>query len=522
MTNYYEEIMPLKTDGEDYLKYYLDDNISISDKLNIIIKKGYPIQRQALLKNLIIYIKEPIFKSLLDYIINSLTIWDIETILCLPKSLYDILINLDYIISQDLFDLIFKHMILSLSSGIEKARNEYLFYFNRFIEFYSIIDIKNNNEIKQNSFPYKINIDIIEYIIDLGKFGQSINNIKLCCYLCSSLCRIYYNNSTENSKEIIKKLYQRLSYLFWVVEKKTEIQISRELLYIIPLFYKDLFKSDDIIQAIQSYLNHDSDHIIQVMTILSLIKNIKYIKNYRNIYNNLINIIKEIIEDFDYESCYKNIILNVLINSLCFNYLDIDSDFFYPLFNLGIIKNYYNFYKLDIFFIQNFHKYFFLINFFIKNGQNIELDYNKRNEVEIHQYDRIIEEIKTQINFENYFIKIINELNLIDNNENKENIEKGKNDYLNKEKYSENFFDINNLIFNEFFLDDNLDIIFNTKEENKKILIEKYIYNKKIIKQILFKYLPKILDCFIKSVKCKIFVRSLFPVGILLSEYVFV
>ena len=34
MTNYYEEIMPLKTNEDEYLKYYIEDNISISDKLN--------------------------------------------------------------------------------------------------------------------------------------------------------------------------------------------------------------------------------------------------------------------------------------------------------------------------------------------------------------------------------------------------------------------------------------------------------------------------------------------------------
>ena len=61
-------------------------------------------------------------------------------------------------------------MIKSLSSGFEKARNEYLYYFNKIIEFYSVIDIKNNNEIKQNFFPYKIKEEIIKLIIDMGIF----------------------------------------------------------------------------------------------------------------------------------------------------------------------------------------------------------------------------------------------------------------------------------------------------------------------------------------------------------------
>ena len=314
MTNYYEEIMPVMNNEDDYLKYYFDDTTPLFDKLNNIVKKGQPIQRQALLKNLIIYEKESLFKSLMTFIINSLPVWDIETALCFPKSIYAIITNVDYIMDKDLFNIIFKHMITSLSSGFERARNEYLFYFNKIIEFYSVIDIKNNNQIKPNFFPYKISEEIIKLIIELGVFGQTPQNRKLCCYLCSSICRIYYNGK-ENPD--IKKLYERISYLFWDVEKTTEAQMARELLYIIPLFYEEMFKSDDIIQAVQSYINHDSDHVIQVMAIISLLKNIKYLNEKKDncacIFNILMNKIKEIIEDFDYGSIYKNIIsMNLL------------------------------------------------------------------------------------------------------------------------------------------------------------------------------------------------------------------
>ena len=206
MTNYYEELMPIKTDGEDYLKYYIKESLPLFDKLNTIIKKGKPIQRQALLKNLIIYEKDSLFKSLINFIIDSIQVWDIETVLCLPKSLYEIIINIDYILDQEIFNTIFKHMILSLTSGFEKARNEYLFYFNKIIEFYSVIDLKNNNEIKNNFFPYKIKEEIIQLIIDLGIFGQTPQNRKLCCYLCSSICRIYFNKKEKSIENDIQKM----------------------------------------------------------------------------------------------------------------------------------------------------------------------------------------------------------------------------------------------------------------------------------------------------------------------------
>ena len=526
MTNYYEEIMPIIKDEDDYLKYYFDESTPIYDKLNNIIKKGQPIQRQALLKNLIIYEKESLFKSLMSFIINAIPVWDIETILCLPKSLYIIITNIEYILDQELFNTIFKHMIKSLSSGFEKARNEYLFYFNKIIEFFSVIDTKNNNDLKPNFFPYKISEEIIQEIIDLGKFGQTAQNRKLCCYLCSSICRIYYNGKENDD---IKKLYQRLLYLFWDVEKTSEAQMARELLFIIPLFYEDMFKSEDVIQAVQSYINHDSDHVIQVMVIISLLKNIKYLnkksENCGCVFNLLMNKIKEIIEDFDYEPIYKNIILHILINTIYINYTELTTSFLYPVFQLGIMKNYYNFYKLDIMFIKNFDKYFFLINFFLENAQNLELQYNENEKSNICSHKILIEQINNNINFEAYFIKIINELfyveennnNLKENNNTEKNEENnnsngvGGNEGINVDEFSidnlplinnniqsnnkeKNSFDVDNLIYDEFFLDENIDIIFNNKKENENL--EKYIYDKDIIKKILYLYLPKIMGCF--------------------------
>ena len=529
MTNYYEELMPIKTDEEDYLKYYFKESTPLFDKLNTIIKKGKPIQRQALLKNLIIYEKDSLFKSLINFIINSIQVWDIETVLCLPKSLYEIITNINYILNDEIFNIIFLHMIKSLSSGFEKARNEYLYYFNKIIEFYSVIDIKNNNEIKQNFFPYKIKEEIIQLIIDMGIFGQTVQNRKLCCYLCSSICRIYFNKKEKNIENDINKLYQRLNYLFWDTDKITEVQMTRELFYIIPLFYQEMFKSDDIIQALQSYINHDGDHVIQVMIIISLLKNIKYLNKKKEncgfIFNVLMNKIKEIIEDFDYESIYKNIILHTLINSIYINYDELDTKLLYPVFQLGIMKNYYNFYQLDILFIKNFDKYFFLIEFFLENAPTHKM---------------LIEQIRAQINFEAYFVKIINELfsdeeekennndkidenkkeneNEINNKENnkKNEIAKDKIDLIynvtqlnnNSNKNEKKNFEGENLIFNDYFLEQNLDSIFNIEDENKNL--RKYLYNKDLIKKTLYLYLPKIIKCFHNIKNNKILCEKLF------------
>ena len=64
MANYYEDTMPLLTNKDEYLKYYLDESLPMFDKLNILMKKGQPFQRQALINNLNAYVKDSLFKSL--------------------------------------------------------------------------------------------------------------------------------------------------------------------------------------------------------------------------------------------------------------------------------------------------------------------------------------------------------------------------------------------------------------------------------------------------------------------------
>ena len=135
--------------------------------------------------------------------------------------------------------------------------------------------------------------------------------------------------------------------------------MARELLYIIPIFKDFMFTNEDITQAIESYISHDTDHIIQVMGIISILKNIVYLNKENKIINILLTKIKEITEDFDYESIYKNTILHILINEIYNNYLSLNPWILYHVFQLGIMKNYYVFYKLDILFIKNFGQILF-------------------------------------------------------------------------------------------------------------------------------------------------------------------
>ena len=261
MSNYYEDTMPSVTNENDYLKYFIDESLPLFDKLNIIIKKGQPFQRQALLNNLNIYINSSLFKPLIQFIISEIETWDIETLLLFPKCLHNLLIKSLSSLDNELFNIIFKHIIVSISSGNEKLSKEYIYYFDIVVIYYTQeFNIHNGKK-----FPFVIGDNIYEIIFSLGKFGQSPENLSLSCYLSSCMCRII-GDIPENKN--IEKIFNRICLLFCDVEKTTEAQISRELKYLIPIFKEKILEKNDIIKAIKSYINYDSYHIIQATIII--------------------------------------------------------------------------------------------------------------------------------------------------------------------------------------------------------------------------------------------------------------
>ena len=361
MLNYYVETMPLVTDEDEYKKYLIDESLPLFDKLNYIIKKGYPIQRQALLNNLNLYINYNFFTSLIQFIIAEIEIWDIENILLFPKCIYNLLIDNLSSINNELFNIFFKHIIISISSGNEKVSKEYIFYFDKIIENYTK---KFQNA---GTFPYQIGDDIFEIIFSLGKFGQSPENIRLCCYLSSCVCRLVgYIEENEN----IQKMLNRICLLFGNLEKTTERQISRELRYLIPIFKGKILEKNDILKAIKSYLNHDWDHAIQTTTIISLLENFVYIN--QEMKELIFDKIREIFDEINYEEEHKNNIIEAYIDMLynqCIeydekkkenksnNYLDYElNDLINNSFQMDFMHNFIYKDKIDPLLINNFHK----------------------------------------------------------------------------------------------------------------------------------------------------------------------
>ena len=416
MSNYYEDIMPISTNEDEYLKYYIDESLSLFDKLNSIIKKGEPFQRQALITNLNAYARDSLFSSLIQFIIGDIGTWDVDSIVLFPKSLYKIIINNK--LANELFNIILKHMLINVSTGADITKNEYTFYFDKIIEFYSptkdYLDTNNNNNNFKKEFPYTINDDIFEFIISLGKFGQSTINRRLCCYLSSSLCRLIIKDENNIQDDNSQKLYKRLSYLFCDGEKMIELQMVRELQYIIPIFKDSMFNNEDIKQAIECYIKHDTEHVSQSMTLITLLNNILNIGEQKYIIEILLLKIKEIIEVKEYEIIYKNDIMNNLINCLYNNY-ELIPKIINKIFELEIIEYYINNFdcleSINIFII-NFDKIYFLLKNFNENYITPENSANINVNVNQTQGNTPVAEVKYQnkIQFDELFIKIYNKL----------------------------------------------------------------------------------------------------------------
>ena len=357
MANYYEDTMPLLTNKDEYLKYYLDESLPMFDKLNILMKKGQPFQRQALINNLNAYVNDSLFKSLIEYIISDIETWEIESCILLPKSLYNVLKSNK--LENGLFNIIFKHMIVYMCSGAESLKNEYTYYFNELIDFYSI----NNN------FDYEINNDIFELILSMGKFGQSKENRRLSCYFSSCFSRLLYKKN--NNKEIIQKLYQRLSCLFYDNEKMIESQIIRELQYIIPIFKDIMFTNVEVNKAIECYILLDVDQEIQCLAIETLVKNLINIKEQKKILDILFGKIKEIIESKEYKNTYKNRIMDSLINSL-YEENKILSKIIVKVLDMEVINYFLNIDSIEsyVVIIKNFDKFYYLLNYSLKLIKN--------------------------------------------------------------------------------------------------------------------------------------------------------
>ena len=93
------------------------------------------------------------------------------------------------------------------------------------------------------------------------------------------MCRLIIKDENNIQDDNSQKLYKRLSYLFCDGEKMIELQMVRELQYIIPIFKDSMFNNEDIKQAIECYIKHDTEHVSQSMTLITLLNKFNWCYN---------------------------------------------------------------------------------------------------------------------------------------------------------------------------------------------------------------------------------------------------
>ena len=398
MANYYEETMPLETNNDDYLQYYYDETIPLVQRLNTIIKKGDPFQRQALLSKLNLLQTNDIFKSLMEYILNDIETWDKETITLFPKYLYPLLTKPRNILLQSidnkLFNAIFKKLISIISSTEEQISREYMSYIEKLI-----IHFNNSEEKISSKFPYEFEESIYDDIISLSKIDESLLNKQLSCCLCCSVIRLINDNKNEK----VQGLFNRVTFLFSFCDKQIEAQLARELEFLIPIFKQNLLEDSNVSPSIYSYLNRDSDSALQTTTIISIVKNLDVI-NYGELINKLVAKYKDLLfaEEVNFEQRNKNIIFLELIKSLEKNYKNID---------INIIKKFFEDNFIADFIIKNKEEQIIIENFdliiFIYETMLTELELINSEET-LKEDNKEESTINMKMNYDDLFVGIYN------------------------------------------------------------------------------------------------------------------
>ena len=404
-TNYYEETMPSESNDEEYLQYLYDEEIPLFQRLTTIIKKGEPFQRQALLSKLNLIQLSGNFKTLMVYILNDIQTWDKETITSFPKYVYplftkprDVLLKS---IDNELFNLLFKKIISIISSTEEQISKEYMIYLEKIIEHF-------NKEKKENSlnFPYEIKDEIYDNIITLSKIDETDINKQLSCCLCCAVIRLI-NNIKDNH---VEKLFGRICYLFTYTEKQIETQFGRELEFLLAYFGQKILDNSDVTRAIISYIDRDSDPVLQTTTIISLIRNLHVFKD-GDIVKKLLSKIKEIFsDDVNFEQVNKNKIFFELIKNVEKNYKNIDINIIKKLFNDEFITDFIEKNNKEEIIIENFDVIFFIYENVVNeleifnSNENEEIDKEKKN--------------NSKLNYNNLFFNIYNQYFNIDNSNN--------------------------------------------------------------------------------------------------------
>lgn len=183
----------LKDKTEEYQKFYINEDLSISEKVTYILKKGYDSQRSHLLSNINLYKEdEQAVQVIINEIDDNLETYNQFEAELLVNSVSNIFASK----KVGHFEKHYKKLILRLYKSLVSEKNIaesiLLKFFKHIFDYF---------EEKQKFIV--ISKEFCQTIIDLGNFGQNANNRRLSVFFCRKLIPI---NDKSNNEELISRL----------------------------------------------------------------------------------------------------------------------------------------------------------------------------------------------------------------------------------------------------------------------------------------------------------------------------
>lgn len=183
----------LKDKTEEYMKFYINEDLNLSEKVSYILKKGYDSQKSHLLSNINLYKND---ESSVQIIINEID----DNLETYNQFEAELLVNSVSSIfaskNAGCFEKHYKKLILRLYKSLATEKNIAESILLKF--FKNIFDYFEEKE-----SVIIISKEFCQTIIDLGNFGQNANNRRLSVFFCRKLIPI---NDKANNEALVSRL----------------------------------------------------------------------------------------------------------------------------------------------------------------------------------------------------------------------------------------------------------------------------------------------------------------------------
>ena len=309
------------------------------------MKKGYLCQVEKLIKDLV-YIYSNNYPnnsnfifSIITNIMDNIELYEKNTQFLFAKSLVELGKyfskncshnkndkSKDIDLHEEEMGQIINHFFSCILKLEKTVSDEHCKYLNELID-----------SLENNHYRIEFKKEMIDFVNNLGKFGQSYTNRRYCVYFCTILIRI--GSNTKND------LYKRLLFLCEDTDRIVKFEIIYQIRYLIKECSAK-YCIENILEHINLYLE-ENDLVYKSTTIESLIvfNNLDKFIGIKNFSDNLIEKVNEIIISDDYITIQNDFFVFVSIFNNLLN-ISLKLEKYRKLF-INLIKKY-----LQIFFLK--------------------------------------------------------------------------------------------------------------------------------------------------------------------------